>query len=196
MQIIAQIQQEAPAYGLDADDVLNRLVYGVGTRLITSEGDAALDGVYKLVAVEDDAEWVPAIKISETPVKTPNPGRKIAWRVYDSREKATADLLSLNGEDPRTWDEVFLHHPTEHRTSRALAKSDISKIERLHQPIIEDGAFVYESPTLPEMRAARKTDLERLDPGVRRLLNPHIYHVSLTRKLWDLKQTLIREART
>jgi nicotinate phosphoribosyltransferase len=31
-----------------------------------------------------------------------------------------------------------------------------------------------------------------LDPGVKRLINPHIYHVSLTRRLWDLKQELIK----
>jgi nicotinate phosphoribosyltransferase len=35
----------------------------------------------------------------------------------------------------------------------------------------------------------------RLDPGVRRLVTPHIYHVSLSQKLWDLKQELIREAK-
>jgi len=28
---------------------------------------------------------------------------------------------------------------------------------------------------------------------VRRLMNPHIYHVSLTEKLWNYKQELIRE---
>ncbi len=32
------------------------------------------------------------------------------------------------------------------------------------------------------------------DAGVRRLLNPHIYHVSLTERLWALKQTLIGSA--
>jgi nicotinate phosphoribosyltransferase len=37
--------------------------------------------------------------------------------------------------------------------------------------------------------------VEALDPGVRRLVNPHIYHVSLSQKLWDLKQALIDEAR-
>jgi nicotinate phosphoribosyltransferase len=37
--------------------------------------------------------------------------------------------------------------------------------------------------------------MERLDPGVRRLLNPHIYHVSLTERLWDVKQHLIATAR-
>jgi nicotinate phosphoribosyltransferase len=34
-----------------------------------------------------------------------------------------------------------------------------------------------------------------LDPGIRRLVNPHIYHVSLSQELWELKQNLIAEAR-
>ena len=44
-QIITQIQEEAPRYGVDPDHLINRLVYGVGTRLITSAGQPALDGV-------------------------------------------------------------------------------------------------------------------------------------------------------
>ncbi|NLF77429.1 MAG: nicotinate phosphoribosyltransferase, partial [Chloroflexi bacterium] len=44
-QILTQIQQEAPRYGLDPEKIIRRLTYGVGTRLITSAGDAALDGV-------------------------------------------------------------------------------------------------------------------------------------------------------
>ena len=43
-QIITQISQEAPRYGLDADHLIGRLVYGVGTRLITSWGEPALGG--------------------------------------------------------------------------------------------------------------------------------------------------------
>jgi nicotinate phosphoribosyltransferase len=44
------------------------------------------------------------------------------------------------------------------------------------------------------MRRARISDVERLDPGVRRLINPHIYHVSLSEQLWELKQRLIETA--
>jgi nicotinate phosphoribosyltransferase len=44
------------------------------------------------------------------------------------------------------------------------------------------------------MRAVRETDIDALDPGVRRLMNPHIYHVSLSQKLWDLKQSLKKKA--
>jgi nicotinate phosphoribosyltransferase len=70
-QIITQIQEEAPRYGMDADHLIKRLVYGVGTRLIVSQGDPALDGVYKLVAVHDQGQWKPAIKISNPRRKRP-----------------------------------------------------------------------------------------------------------------------------
>src|SRR5207302_11411627 len=86
-QIITQISAEAPRYGLDPDQIIGRLVYGVGTRLITSHGDPSLGGVYKLVAVRNAGEWLPAIKISESPQKTPNPGNQHAWRVHDEPSK-------------------------------------------------------------------------------------------------------------
>jgi len=190
-QILTQIEEEAPRYGVEADHLIDRLVYGVGTRLITSQGASALDGVYKLVAVRDEGEWVPAIKISETPEKTLNPGDKLVWRVYDRRGKATADLLSLDDEDPREVDRVLLHHPTEHTTYRVLDQRDISEAELLLVDVLREGQLIYECPSIEEMRERRRADVERLDPGVKRLVNPHIYHVSLTERLWDLKQELI-----
>jgi nicotinate phosphoribosyltransferase len=195
-QVITQIQHEAPRYGVDPDHLIRRLIYGVGTRLITSEGAAALDGVYKLVAVCDNGEWVPAIKVSETPAKTHNPGHKQIWRLYDRRRKATADLLSLDDENPRRMEQILLHHPTEHTKYRTLHQGKITEIEPLLVDILEDGKLVYASPSIIEIRQRRQTDVAQLDPGVRRLMNPHTYHVSLTQRLWDLKQELIQSAKT
>jgi nicotinate phosphoribosyltransferase len=195
LQIVTQIQEEAPRYGVEPDHLIDRLVYGVGTRLITSDGDAALDGVYKLVAVMDEGEWIPAIKVSETPEKVPNPGHKHVWRVYDERGKATADLLSLDDEDPGEMEEVLLHHPTEHTRYRLLEAEEISEVESLLVDVLDEGDLVYDLPSIEEMRDRRKADLARLDPGVRRIMNPHIYHVSLTKRLWEQKQELIRAAR-
>ncbi len=48
--------------------------------------------------------------------------------------------------------------------------------------------------TIDAMRDRRQADMDRLDAGVCRIMNPHIYHVSLTNKLWDLKQGLIQSA--
>lgn len=194
-QLITQVENEAPRYGVDPDHLIDRLVYGVGTRLITSQGASALDGVYKLVAVWDSGQWVPAIKVSETPEKTINPGHKRVWRVYDRRGKATADLLSLDDEDPREMERILLHHPTEHTTYRTLNRDDISEIEPLLVDVLQEGEPVYDLPSIEEMREHRQADMERLDPGVKRLVNPHVYHVSLTERLWNLKQELVASVR-
>jgi nicotinate phosphoribosyltransferase len=167
----------------------------VGTHLITSWGEPALGGVYKLVAIHDNGGWQPAIKISESAAKTPNPGHKHVWRLYDNRNNATADLLSLDGENPREMDTIVLRHPTDHTKQRSLSRENVSEIEPLLHDILRDGRLVYDLPAIEGMRERREADLGRLDPGVRRLINPHIYHVSLTSRLWDLKQELIEQAK-
>lgn len=50
------------------------------------------------MSLKRDDRWIPAIKISETPAKTLNPGHKMVWRLYDKRGLATADLLCLADE--------------------------------------------------------------------------------------------------
>ena len=125
----------------------------------------------------------------------PNPGQKRAWRIYDERGKATADLIALDEEEPQQMETILLRHPTDHTKHRRLTKSHISQIEPLHIEVLRDGRLVYDLPPMESLRQNRINDLERLDSGVRRLLTPHIYHVSLTKALWDLKQELIRSAK-
>jgi nicotinate phosphoribosyltransferase len=144
--------------------------------------------------VRDRGEWLPAIKVSESSVKTPNPGHKLAWRVYDHRGKASADLLSLDDETPGEMDVLVLRHPSTHTRVRTLRREEISRVEPLQVKILDEGKLVYDLPSIQDMRHLRLTDVRCLDPGVRRLMNPHVYHVSLTQRLWDLKQELIRSA--
>jgi len=193
-QIITQIEEEAPRYGVDPNHLIHRLVYGVGTRLITSWGDPALGGVYKLVAVHDQGKWAPAIKISESPSKTPNPGYKTVWRLYDQRGKATADMIGLEDEDPRQLDPIILHHPTDYTKVRQLHNGQVQRVEPLLVEILRQGKLVYDLPDMAAIRHTRQADVELLDPGVRRIMFPHIYHVSLSERLWDLKQSLIAAA--
>ena len=195
-QILTQIGNEAPRYGVDPDHLVHRLAYGVGTRLITSWGEPALGGVYKLVAVRNGAGWDSAIKISESAAKTPNPGHKQLWRIYDRRGKATADLMGLDGEVPQQEERLLLRHPIEHTEYRHIHRQNITEIEPLLVDILRDGRLVYDLPPLDAIRQRRMADVDRLDPGIRRLINPHIYHVSLTEQLWNLKQQLIEQAKS
>lgn len=193
-QIRAQILDEYARAGRDPSRLMDRLVYGVGTRLITSQGHEALDGVYKLVAIADGDHWEPAIKVSESPEKVPIPGEKQIWRIYDRRGRATADLIGVAGESFPDGD-IKLHHPHRVGVSRVINRDDVTRIENLLVEVFRDGKRVGASPSLDEMRARRITDLDQLDVGVRRLINPHIYHVSLTEKMKDLQLGLIAEAR-
>jgi len=194
-QIITQIEEESAKYGVDPDSLIERLVYGVGTSLISSKGDSALDGVYKLVAIEQNGEWVPAMKISETPEKTLNPGNKKISRIYDGRNKATADILSINELGFDQKEKITVHHPTDSSKLRTIDRKDVSKIETLSVNAYYEGKYHGNYPTLEEIRENRKKDIHKLDSGVKRIINPHLYHVSLSKDLWQLKQDLIKSTK-
>jgi nicotinate phosphoribosyltransferase len=192
-QILSQLESEAPRYGLDPRGLVDRVTFGIGTRLITSYGDPALGGVYKLVAIDDgEGRWKPAIKISESIEKMPVPGEKRLMRVYDSRGLATADIIAVAGEDPMDQESLDLFHP--HReTRRTVRTTELSGAEDLLEKVFSDGRRLDGEPDLETLRKRRRGDLDRLDRGVRRLVNPHIYHVSLTKRMKELQLDLIEE---
>jgi nicotinate phosphoribosyltransferase len=134
---------------------------------------------------------MPVIKVSENVEKIPNPGNKKVWRLYDHRGMATVDLLSLADEDLEKMESIILRHPTIASKRRVLARRRISELQPLLVEILRKGKLVYDLPGIEDIRKIRQHDTEKLDPGVKRLLNPHISHVSITEQLWQLKQKLI-----
>jgi nicotinate phosphoribosyltransferase len=60
---------------------------------------------------------------------------------------------------------------------------------------LSNGELVYDLPPLEQIRERRANDIGRLHLGVKRMMNPHIYHVSLSGSLWQLKEELIAGAR-
>ena len=193
-QILTQIGDDAERLGLDPEPIRRRLVYGVGTRLITSHGDGALNGVYKLVGIEDDeGGWTPAIKLSEEPAKVPLPGRKTAWRLLDRRGTAIVDLVGLHDEEPFPTERIVVHDPTRAGVSQVIERSEVSRIEELHE-VVHDGGPAATAPSIDELADRCRRDVDRLDAGVLRLVNPHRYHVSITDRLHRLREQLVADA--
>lgn len=202
-QILTQMADEADREGVDWPRLRGRMTYGVGTRLITSEGDGALDGVYKLVGLQDEhGEWQPAVKVSENPVKVPIPGRKRAWRVYDTRGHATADVITEPDATPfADGQPMRLHHPHRDGAFRTIAPSEVSRVEPLHE-VVFDGRTTpptvspSASGDLATLRRRCTDDIATLDAGVRRLVNPHTYHVSLDDRTKAVQRELVARARS
>lgn len=164
-------------------------VWGVGTRLITSQDCPALGGVYKLAAEEVDGKFVPKIKISENPAKVTNPGQKMLYRLYDSAGMAVADLITLDHERIDESKPLTIFDPVD--TWKKLTLTNF-KARRLLVPVFEGGRQVYESPQLIDIQAYCQRELDTFWAQYKRLRNPHRYKVDLSDELWMLKHTMLQ----
>ena len=165
--------------------------FGVGERLITAKSDPVFGGVYKLVAVEEENEIVPKIKISENVEKITNPGHKKVWRLYEKKSgKAIADVITLADEIIDENKPYELFHPA-HTWKRKVVKDFIAK--PLQVPIFLQGECVYESPSVTEIRDYFQEQLGTLWDEMLRFEHPHKYYVDLSQPLWDLKNDLLKK---
>lgn len=165
--------------------------FGVGERLITARSEPVFGGVYKLVAVENDGKIVPKIKISENAEKITNPGFKQVYRIFDKNShKAIADLIALGDEIVDESKSLTIFNPVYTWKRKKLHRF---YVKPLLSPIFVKGELVYENPSTLEIRDYCKEQLATLWPEVRRLENPHTYYVDLSKKLWDLKESMLTE---
>ena len=169
--------------------------WGVGTQMVTGGTEAAFTGVYKLTAREDhEGKLVPTMKCSDNPDKTTNPGVKQVWRIKDSQGMTVADVLALDDpEHPDTLETgrryTFWHTAADYRHfSRTLDGT----VTPLLKPWMEQGRLLRDVPSLEETRLLVRSGLESFDNSYKRFLNPHIYKVSITEGLRNLKLELIK----
>lgn len=166
-------------------------VWGVGTKMITSDDLPALGGVYKLSAEIVDGVVYPKMKISENPVKMTNPGIKKVFRLYDNVSgKALADLIALEEESIDTSQPLTIFDPAE--TWKRMTITNFTAKELL-VPIFIEGRQVYQSPSLPDIQAYHKEQMGTLWDEYKRLKRPHVYKVDLSHKLFDLKNQLLQQ---
>ena len=164
--------------------------WGVGTRLITSEDNPALGGVYKMAAEVVDGRMVPKIKLSDNPAKVTNPGYKKLFRLYGPDGMAIADLIALEEETLDETKPLRIFDP-EHSYKNMLVEQFTAR--ELLMPVFREGRQVYTSPSVAEIRAYARRELDTMWDEYRRLMQPHIYKVDLSDRLYDLKKRLIRE---
>ncbi|HHY64003.1 MAG TPA: nicotinate phosphoribosyltransferase [Clostridiaceae bacterium] len=166
-------------------------LFGVGERLITSKTSPVFDGVYKLVAVEENGRIVPRIKVSENTAKITNPGFKTLWRFFDNETgTAIADLISEHDEviDESQPYELFDPEFTWKRKTVTNFRA-----EKLLVKIFDKGRCVYESPKLEDIRRQCMEKVDKLWDEVKRFEYPHRYYVDLSLKLWNIKDRLLKE---
>lgn len=172
--------------------------YGVGERLITGATSdysddtlALLGAVYKIAAVEENGVFTPRIKISGTVEKITNPGLKKVYRIYDQNGKAKADLIAKADEEIDMSSAFRFVDP---KMPWRNLKFTNCTAKPLQVKIFENGKLVYELPTLEEIRAYVKKQLEEeIWEEEQRFINPHVHYMDMTPDYYELKMGLLHE---
>ena len=166
--------------------------FGVGTKLATCDQQPSLGGVYKLCAVRKAGEdaWTPTMKLSEVAYKRTIPGVQQVMRFCDEVGCPVGDVIfdaSLcEGVPARSVD-----------VTDAELSYDFAGYEahELLVPMVEAGKRCGVSASLDEAKRHCREALMRLDPAVRRFLNPQTYPVGVECALAELRSRLAREER-
>ena len=164
--------------------------FGVGENLITAKSQPVFGGVYKLVAMENDGEIVPKIKLSESADKITTPAFKTLYRFYsNTTKKALADFIALHDESIDVSGGITIFDPIS--TWKRKYLSDITAVPML-KPIFVKGKLVYDLPSISEIRRYCLDEIHNLWDEVKRFEFPHKYYVDLSMKLWNLKYDLLK----
>ena len=167
-------------------------VWGIGTKLVTGDGQGALGGVYKLAAIRDNADqWQPKIKLSEQAAKVSLPGIRQVRRftlngefcgdiIYNDKKHLPANIEIVHQDD----------------ATRRKTIPDGATHEDLLISIFRNGQLTTPLPALPEIQARCHNQLQRLNPSILRLQNPHAYPAGVESGLAEQKLQMIRQNRT
>jgi nicotinate phosphoribosyltransferase len=166
--------------------------WGVGTHLVTGGAQSSMNGVYKLAAAMGSTGVMePTMKVSNNYEKTTNPGVKQVYRFFDKDHNALGDLIALSDEQIITGRDYTLYHPMIDNDFYSIRGSSYQEIRPLLSCKLFNGRRTEVRQPLVAIQARVKDQLQYFHRSYKRLVNPHIYKVSLSRDLKDLKQALL-----
>jgi nicotinate phosphoribosyltransferase len=164
-------------------------IYGVGTRLATcaGEGGGALGGVYKLVRINGE----PKLKLTSDVAKATLPDRKRVLRAVAPDGSFIQDVIALADEEvsPGEW----VYDPA-NPLQQVRIPARASFLE-LRGRVMEAGVRCAPAATLQEAAERSAQELRHLPDGCQRLINPHVYKVSISAGLNRLRLRLIAEVK-
>ncbi|MEG1523414.1 MAG: nicotinate phosphoribosyltransferase [Clostridia bacterium] len=163
-------------------------VWGVGTRLITSQDNPALGGVYKMSAEIINGKIFPKIKLSDNAAKVTNPGYKKVFRLYDQQGMAIADMIALDHEVIDQTKPLRIFDPIQ--TYKQMVLTDFT-VRELLVPVFKNGKQVYTSPDVKQIQAYARAENASMWDEYKRFQMPHTYKVDLSDELYQLKDELI-----
>lgn len=207
--IISQIRTQAGAAGLDAEDIIRRIIWAAGTKPSTCDDQPSLGGVAKLMEVENFA----CIKLAFDPEgrpgpKTSIPGFNLSALVRDGNGEIKCCLifpqrryaLQANGRfydknKKAELDTLVACHPDNPAVSILLKDYVALPQQRLvwdsFSPTGDGFTADWDNPTIDIVPKRIQENVDRLHWSMGRLEKPSLMKVYLTKDLFELRQSMI-----
>lgn len=167
-------------------------IWGVGTKLITAYDEPALNGVYKLAAVENEkGEMVSRMKLSEQSAKTSIPGSLDVARIWLKSQCIGDVIFDTLTESPPPHGEKLLTiiSPEDSWKRKAISTKNI-KVTLLLKPLFKDGRRLYAAESLETIRERSQASMAAFEHGIFRFDNPHVYAAGLSETLFERRQEM------
>lgn len=160
--------------------------WGVGTNLVTAYDQPALDGVYKLCALQDkNLQWHYKLKLSEQEVKISNPGRHQIRRFFCNEQYVTDVIYDLDLGITDVPESLLLD------SQQYKKLDDYDGFVDLLKPVLAHGKLIQPLDSIHDIRIsaieAAQDFCDKHGEGM--------YEVGLEKRLHELKQVLIKELR-
>jgi nicotinate phosphoribosyltransferase len=158
--------------------------FGVGTEMVTGKPDASLDGVYKLVCLNNK----PKMKFSENIEKTTLPGKKLLYRFFDEEGKFYRDAIGLETDNPAEIQTIY--HPVYPEKNTSVKNL---KFESILHEVVSNGNFILEKQSLTEIHQYLLQRSALLPDEHKRFISPHIYKAGISEKLMEARNQLANQ---
>ncbi len=208
--ILGQIRSQAGEAGLNAEDILRRIVWAAGTKPSTCDDQPSLGGVAKLMQVAQHACIKLAFDADGLPgVKTSIPGFNRSALIRDRNGEPVCVLLFPHHRYDVTTETghgrlchkdsgaelqgITACHPN-NPGSRMEIKNYTAEPQQhlIYDTLTGDGfTSLWNDPTIVGVAEAVERNVDSLHWTQTRLQNPHTVKVSLTPDLFELRQEMI-----
>ncbi|MGB3211808.1 MAG: nicotinate phosphoribosyltransferase [Desulforhopalus sp.] len=167
-------------------------IWGVGTKLVTAYDDPALDGVYKLAAIENaEGKLVARMKLSDQPAKSSIPGcLGVARLRRDSHCVGDVIFDTLSELPPGNGEKVITIISPEDPWKRKVIPVAGIETRQLLEPLFSKGVRVGERESLSLMRSRTQSSLAGFDKAILRFDNPHAYAAGLSQALFERREAM------
>ena len=113
------------------------------------------------------------------------------YRIYEKKSgKIKADLICFADEVIDTEQDLLLFDPIETWKKTKLSGGTYT-VREILVPVFKNGECIYKSPVLKEIAAYCRAEKDTLWDETKRLFYPHRVYVDLSKKLYDVKKSLL-----